>query len=74
MYTNTPPKPYIPSQEGRLWDPMPRSPSFCTPGTVVKDGKIVPTGGGDTFSPSENGNRVSKKKKKNSAIIGPLLS
>ena len=72
VYTNTPPKPHIRSQEEKLWDHVPRSPSFCTPGTVGKDGKIVTIGGGDTFFSSENGNRVSKKKY--SAIIRPLLS
>ena len=47
VYTNTPPKPHI--QEDRLWDHVPRSPSFCSPGTVVKEGKIVTTGDVDTF-------------------------
>lgn len=47
VYTNTPPKPHI--QEDRLWDHVPRSPSFCSPGTVVKEGEIVTTGDVDTF-------------------------
>lgn len=71
VYTNTLPKPHI--QEERLWAHVPRSPSFCSPGTVVKEGKILTTGDVDTFFSSENGDRVYKKKK-NSAIIRPLLS